>query len=65
MNTMPRSTLAPGWTRLLATICLLLAGFATARSADEQESTLTKVGQSAPAFTVTTLDGKPFDQSIP
>ena len=58
MNTMPRSTLAPFWTRILAAACLLLAGFDTARSADEQESTLTKVGQLAPAFTVTTLDGK-------
>lgn len=63
MNTMPRSTLAPGWTRILAAACLLLAGFDTARSADERESTLTKVGQLAPAFTVTTLDGKAFDLS--
>ena len=63
MNVMLRSTLGPGWTRNLATACLLLAGCATGRSADEQESTLTKVGQLAPAFTVTTLDGKAFDLS--
>ncbi|HNQ88007.1 MAG TPA: TlpA family protein disulfide reductase [Verrucomicrobiota bacterium] len=63
MNTMPRSTLAPVWTRILATACLLLAGFGPARSADEQESTLTKVGQRAPAFTVIKLDGKAFDLS--
>ena len=61
MNTMPRSTLAPLWTRILVSACLLLPGLVTGRSADEKESTLTKVGQAAPAFTVTTLDGKPFD----
>lgn len=61
MNWSFRTIRPPVWTRILAAACLLLAGFDTARSADEQESTLTKVGQAAPALTVTALDGKPFD----
>ncbi len=51
------------WTRILAAVCLLLAGSAAGRAADEKESTLTKVGQAAPPFTVTALDAKPFDLS--
>ncbi|MBE7504196.1 MAG: TlpA family protein disulfide reductase [Verrucomicrobiales bacterium] len=47
--------------RILVAVCLLLLGVATIRAADDAESTLTKVGQPAPAFTVTTLHGKPFD----
>ena len=63
MNWSFRTIRPPVWTRILAAACLLLAGFDTARSADEQESTLTKVGQPAPAFTITTLDGRLFDLS--
>jgi len=53
----------PIWSRILVPACLLLAGFAGLRAADEQKSTLTKVGQAAPTFKATTLDGKPFDLS--
>ena len=58
-----RTTRPPIWTGILVAAYLLLAGLVTGRSADERESTLTKVGQAAPPFTVTTLDGKPFDLS--
>jgi len=61
VNTMPRSTLAPGWTRVLVPACLLPAGLVAGRSADDRESTLSQVGQAAPTFTVTALDAKPFD----
>lgn len=47
--------------RILVTVCLLLIGVGAIRAADEAETTLTKVGQAAPGFTVTTVDGKPFD----
>lgn len=60
---MLRSTLAPDWTLTLMSVCLLLAGLVTGPSADEKESKLTKVGQTAPTFNVTAVDGKPFDLS--
>jgi peroxiredoxin len=47
--------------RILAVVCLLLVGGGAIRAVDDAETTLTKVGQPAPAFTVTTLDGKAFD----
>jgi hypothetical protein len=40
---------------------MLLVGLGATRSAAEAETTLTKVGQPAPAFRVTALDGKSFD----
>lgn len=63
MTSLLRHAPAPLWTRILVSGCLLLPGLVTGRSADDKESTLTKVGQAAPTFTVTTLDGKPFDLS--
>ncbi len=39
-------------------ILLILTASATVRADDEAESTLTKVGQDAPTFECTTLDGK-------
>ncbi|MBM3884099.1 MAG: TlpA family protein disulfide reductase [Verrucomicrobia bacterium] len=63
MTSLLRHAPAPLWPRILAAVCLLLAGSAAGRAVDEKESTLTKLGQLAPAFTVTTLDGKPFDLS--
>ena len=63
MTSLPRLAPTPLWTRILGVVCLVLAGSAAGRSDDEKESTLTKVGQAAPTFTVTALDGKRFDLS--
>ena len=63
MTSLLRHAPTPLWTRILAAVCLVLAGSAAGRAVDEKESTLTKVCQAAPTFTVTTLDGKPFDLS--
>lgn len=49
MKTLPRNILA---------ILLLLTASITVRADDEAEGTLTKVGQEAPTFECTTLDGK-------
>jgi peroxiredoxin len=61
MNALTRLLPARLRMRILAAVCLLLLGVEAIRAADEAETTLTKVGQPAPAFTVTTLDGKTFD----
>lgn len=63
MTSLLRHAPTPLWPRILAVVCLVLAGSAAGRCADEKESTLTKVGQAAPPFTLTTLDGKPFDMA--
>ena len=46
--------------RLLGLTCWLLV-FSIFAATEEEETTLTKVGQTAPEFRVTTLDGKIFD----
>ena len=54
MKTLPRYILA---------ILFILTASITARADDEAESTLTKVGQEAPTFECTTLDGKKVNLS--
>lgn len=63
MTSLLRHAPTPLWSRILTAVCLVFACSAVGRAADEEESTLTKVGQAAPTFTVTALDGKPFDLS--
>ena len=46
--------------KFLSLACCLFV-FTVFAANEEEESTLAKVGQSAPAFQVTTLDGKVFD----
>jgi peroxiredoxin len=46
--------------KLLGLICCLIV-FSIFAATEEEETTLTKVGQTAPEFSVTTLDGKIFD----
>jgi peroxiredoxin len=48
-------------TILILLLTLTLTSFTMAAQPTEAESTLTKVGQEAPAFSVTTLDGKTLD----